>query len=271
MNIHEDLWKAFNDIYFDDEDGKHEYTDSQGTKFQSATGWAGSFSEPFNAEKVLDEMSARRVKAGKDPLTVIERLELKDKWDYAGEYARKLGTEVHSVMENLWYKKNYNFNKELLKKHPEMWNDFVERKKKCKLLFRQLRRVYAPVANEFIVYDAEDGLCGTIDMLAYNMKKGTYAIFDWKTSKEFKKDDPFGGKTLKAPFDDLPECNVSEYSLQLSLYKYLLEKHTSIRISEMFLFQIPGADKAFGDIQPVYDLSGRIAEYLKKQKAEKVE
>ena len=26
-----------------------------------------------------------------------------------------------------------------------------------------------------------------------------------------------------------PECNVSEYSLQLSLYKYLLEKHTSIR------------------------------------------
>ena len=69
-----------------------------------------------------------------------------------------------------------------------------ERKKKCKALFRQLRRVYAPVANEFIVYDAEDGLCGTIDMLAYNMKKGTYAIFDWKTSKEFKKDDPFSSQ-----------------------------------------------------------------------------
>lgn len=265
MNIHEDLWKAFNDIHFDDEEGKHLYTDSYGTIYKSATGWAGSFSEPFNNEKVIDEMSARRVEKGGEPISPEEREELKAKWSYAGDYARRLGTEIHSVLENLWYKKDYFMDKRLLVNFPEMKEDFDERKKKCKVLFNKMKRIYAPVENEFIVYDRDLALCGTIDFLAYNMKTGKYEIIDWKTSKSLDTQN-FYGKTLKAPFDDLPETNVSEYSLQLSLYKYLLEKHTDIKIDRMLLFQIPNKDRAVGQIVQCYDLSGRIGEYLEKEK-----
>lgn len=250
MNIHEELWKAFNDIYF--EEGPHTYTDSLGTQYESATGWISRFSEPFNTEERLKSSS-------EETGTPIE--ELRKQWDYAGEYARKLGTEVHSVMENLWYKKDYDINPTVAAQFPEMVEDFNERKRKCKDLFRRMKRIYAPVANEFIVYDQEHGICGTIDMLAYNMKTGKYAIIDWKTSKAFKTV-AWNDERLKEPFTDIQACNTAEYSLQLSLYKYMLEKKTSIRVDELLLFQIPGKTKAVGDIHRCFDLSDRLKKYI---------
>ena len=76
-------------------------------------------------------------------------------------------------------------------------------------------------------------------MLAWNMKTQKYAIIDWKTSKEFATRSFTGDEFLKAPFDDIESCNTSEYSLQLSCYKYMLSKHTSIDVDELLLFQIP--------------------------------
>ena len=78
---------------------------------------------------------------------------------------------------------------------------------------------------------------------AYNKVKKCYSIIDWKTSKSFDTSNVKGEKLL-APFTDFDACNVNEYSIQLSTYAYILEKHTSIRIGEMVLFQIPKASTA---------------------------
>jgi len=254
MNIHEELWRAFNDISFEEE--KHVYTDSKGTSYQSVTGWIHQFAPEVDWDEKLKSSAAKQN---------ISPEELKKKWDYNGDYARNLGTQIHSVLENLFYKKDYKFDKRLLEKFPEMEEDFNDRKQKAKDLFRKLKRIYAPVANEFIVYDQENGICGTIDFLAYNMKTGKYAIIDWKTSKEFSTRSFTGDEFLKAPFDDVESCNTSEYSLQLSVYKYMLEKHTSIKIDELLLFQIPGKNKAVGDIHRCFDFSDRIAKFLEKK------
>ena len=48
-------------------------------------------------------------------------------------------------------------------------------------------------------------------------------------------------------------------------YKYMLEKHTSIKIDELLLFQIPGKNKAVGDIHRCFDFSDRIAKFLEKK------
>ena len=69
---------------------------------------------------------------------------------------------------------------------------------------------------------------------------------------------------MKEPFNHIVNCNTSEYSLQLSLYKYILEKYTSIRIGEMVLFQIPGKDNPMPQVFRCLDLSNYIAEFLKK-------
>ena len=103
---------------------------------------------------------------------------------------------------------------------------------------------------------------GTIDALMYNTKLNCYSIIDWKTSKRFDTTNHFE-KYMKAPFDNVLHCNTAEYSLQLSLYKYILEKHTSIRIGEMVLFQLPNKDNPCPQVYRCLDFSPQISSILK--------
>lgn len=185
--------------------------------------------------------------------------EVRAMWAYSGEYARTLGTEIHSVMENLWYRKDYSGNLELMKKYDGMIEDFNERKKYCKVLFDKMARFYVPIKNEFIVYDVDNEICGTIDFLAYNTKKKCYSIIDWKTSKSFDMNNKKHEKLLY-PMQDFDACNVNEYSIQLSTYAWILEKHCpSIKIGEMLLFQIPKSSTA-----PVIATCNDMRPYLNK-------
>ena len=251
-DLHIELWNAFNDINFNEPD--HKYTDSLGTEYQSATGWIRQFEPETN----WDEIKLKKAK--KDGVTVEELTKL---WDYKSNYATHLGTNCHSVMEFLWQKKNYNFDTSLNEQFPEMEEDFNFRKSRCHELYKKMKKIYIPIAQEFIVYDQPNGICGTIDMLAYNQIKNCYSIIDWKTSRKFDVSN-FKGETLKAPFDHVEACNTSEYSLQLSLYKWILEKHTSIKIGEMILFQIPGKDVVMPQVFRCLDFSEQIGTLLTK-------
>lgn len=71
---------------------------------------------------------------------------------------------------------------------------------------------------------------------------------------------------MKAPFSTYDDCNCAEYSIQLSTYKAILEKHCpDIKIGEMVLIQLPkeGTDP---DIFKCYDFSERIKIYLDNKK-----
>lgn len=185
--------------------------------------------------------------------------EVRAMWAYAGEYARTLGTEIHSVMENLWYRKDYAGNLEVMKKYDGMIEDFNERKQYCKTLYNKMARFYVPIKNEFIVYDVDNAICGTIDFLAYNKVKKCYSIIDWKTSKSFDMNNKKHEKLLY-PMQEFDACNVNEYSIQLSTYAWILEKHCpSIKIDEMILFQIPKITTA-----PVIATCNDMRPYLNK-------
>lgn len=216
-----------------------------GTKFTSVTTFLRRFSKEKTEEEwneiALNCINSKDKKNEKyNGMTVKQ---VRDAWSYSGDYAKKLGTEMHSVMENLWYRKDYNGNRALMSNYEGMEQDFDERKVYCKSLYNKMRKMYVPIKNEFIVYDVDNALCGTIDFLAYNKVKKCYSIIDWKTSKSFDTSNVKGEKLL-TPFTDFDACNVNEYSIQLSTYAYILEKHTSIRIGEMVLFQIPKASTA---------------------------
>lgn len=129
-------------------------------------------------------------------------------------------------------------NVDKMKQFDGMLEDFCDRKKYCQSLYDKMKNVYISIANEFIVCDKDNALCGTIDMLAYNKKTNKYAIIDWKTSKEFATTS-FDSSKMTGVFAEYDDCNVNHYSLQLSTYAWILEKYTSIKIEEMTLFQIP--------------------------------
>jgi hypothetical protein len=51
--------------------------------------------------------------------------------------------------------------------------------------------------------------------------------------------------THRPPLDHLDECDGNKYFLQLNLYKYILEKYYSIKISEMRLAAFNRSDSGY--------------------------
>ena len=77
----------------------------------------------------------------------------------------------------------------------------------------------------------------------FKNENGGYDIYDWKRSKEIKRG---GFNNLQHPvLSALPDSNYWLYSLQLNLYKYVLEKNYGLRIDNLFLVAIHPEFKTF--------------------------
>lgn len=256
MDINIELWKQFSDIYF--EELGHKYTDSLGTKYTSVTTFVGQF-EPDKDWDLIAEKAIKNNKDGK--YTGMSVPEVRAQWKYSGDYACTLGTAVHAKLENLWYKKAFHPDSSIFEKFPEMKEDYDWREQKATELFNMLKKTYVPVRNEFIVYDRDWKLVGTIDMLAYNTVKQCYSILDWKTSKKFDKTNRY--QKMKAPFETEDDCNCNHYSMQLSVYQAILEKHCpDIKIGERVLVQIPSKETEKAEIYNCKDYTKKILDYF---------
>lgn len=96
-----------------------------------------------------------------------------------------------------------------------------------------------PFRTEWVIFDESIKLCGSIDMVFYNQETNTYEIYDWKrvlqiNDKGFSKTDmglfPF--------IEDMPNSNFWHYTMQLNIYKKVLESNYDMKISRMFLVVI---------------------------------
>lgn len=83
---------------------------------------------------------------------------------------------------------------------------------------------------EVIVYNENIGIAGTVDLVVEKNKMvgghestaRSFDIIDWKTNEKIATEG-YKGKSCKPPIEHLPDCAMTKYELQLSLYKYLLE------------------------------------------------
>ena len=91
-----------------------------------------------------------------------------------------------------------------------------------------------PYRTEWMIYDKELKLAGSIDMI-YENPDGTLDICDWKRSKEIKKFNYWGNSATTECIEHLPDVNYWHYTLQLNTYKYLLEKNYKKTIKSMYL------------------------------------
>lgn len=105
---------------------------------------------------------------------------------------------------------------------------------------------WKPFISEWIVWSEELGLAGTIDLAFINDNNEIY-IADYKctkriyqqswSKKEFNGYDLNGipkykytSETAFYPIDNLENCNFIKYSLQLTAYKYILEKEYGVNV-----------------------------------------
>ena len=89
--------------------------------------------------------------------------------------------------------------------------------------WRGARKNLEAVAVETPVWSKALGIAGTPDLIARSRKTGKLHVLDWKTNGEFTTENKYGDRLLP-PFDDLPACCLTEYSMQVSLYRVLAEQ-----------------------------------------------
>jgi ATP-dependent exoDNAse (exonuclease V) beta subunit len=206
-------------IQFYEED--HRYTihgSSEG--YISVTTLIHTFFPHFDSNAIAKKVYAKH---NKNPDSEYYNMSIDDiiqKWEDNRNSATKAGTEMHKCIE-LYFNnilRTDNHTKEFttmflfgfLKDYPDL----------------------VPYRTEWCVYDQSIKLSGSIDMTFLN-PDGTLDICDWKRSREIKKENRW--ESGFGILSDLPHANYHHYSLQLNIYKRILETNYDKKIRDMYL------------------------------------
>lgn len=191
------------------EENSHSYyiDDPRGRiKFTSVTTFIGNFFPKFDAERIAPFVARKRG---------ITTQEVLDEWERNKQESCDFGTRVHACCED-------TINGRDLRYSPT--------NEKEKLTFANAIRAANTVIDQFdivgaekLIFDEKLRLSGTIDLLAKSRAlPNTYIIIDWKTNKEIRRFSKYNEFAFK-PIQDLSDCEMSHYGLQLTLYGHILK------------------------------------------------
>ena len=192
------------------EEGPHIYTiKDDARQYTSVTTWLHKHFPAFEAAAIAERMAA---KSHYVKTAAMIQAEWKD--------AAALGTALHLLIENYY---NGAAAPAFASAEFTYFLNFVETIPHLK-----------PYRTEWMIFDENLVLAGSIDMV-YAKADGTFAIYDWKRTKEIKKSNAFGGWALTDCIAHLPDSNYWHYALQLNTYKTILERNYNMCITELCL------------------------------------
>lgn len=223
----QELNKAFKDFKFFPEDHHYEY---KGNRVGiSVTRLIEEYANEFNQEEI-----AKRVAIKENKLVQ----EILDEWEYKNQFSCAKGSICHEFVQHLWSNNEW------------LWSGFGRDEHEnemfyhtCDLIFDQAHNFYDDyklvlehIADEFVIGSEEYDIASAVDHLFRNRHTNGLVLVDYKTNsyltgfnkKSYK-------KPMKSPLKHLNDDSLHHYYLQLSIYKYIIEKYTDLEIEEMFI------------------------------------
>lgn len=228
------------DLQFVEDTHTYSLKSDPGFVFTSSTTFIHHFFEKFDREKIAQNLLKKPKYEG------ITKEELFTDW----EQAASIGTDIHKQLEI------YLGNKRKRPKH-------LKAKQGVQWIKDTLKPDWA-VYTEVMIFTKELGLSGMMDVLVYNPDTDMYAIVDWKTNKKIYTRS-FGGKRgRRGSTADLDDCNFTHYSLQLSLYRYILEEYYGLKVASQVIVHL--ADNSYKEYKCEY-LKYSLAKMIKDKNA----
>ena len=121
----------------------------------------------------------------------------------------------------------------------------------------------SPYRTEWSIFKKDLLLAGQLDILYKIKDKDEYALYDWKCVKEIKFENKF--EKGKGSLKYLDHCNYNHYSIQLNIYKRILETLYEIKITEMCLVVLHNENDSF-KLFPVYEMKKEIDIIFRERK-----
>ena len=210
-------------------------------EYMSVTTLVNKCFSTFDAEAILSKMKIKGTK-----YEGMTKEEIKDMWNKNAKDAQQQGTRMHSVIER-YYKTEPITEEESDLPEIHQFKSFT------------IQFPLRPHGIEWLVYSESDKLAGTIDFAAEN-EDGSINLYDWKRSKQIDVHNSY--HKYSQVVQTIPDTNFGHYTVQLNLYKYLIEKGYDKKVKHMYLV-------CFYPTQPNYkkyeveDIQAHIPEILK--------
>ena len=215
-----ELNKAFGDFKF--YENGHYYTYKDKPISIGATGLIEQYTQDFDSQAVAERVAIRDNKSVQEVL---------DEWEQKNKWACEKGHLGHCYVQETW---------EQLYPSP-IWFDDEEKRIAINRICNQADNFYNDykdrlelIYNEYVIGSFEYDLASAIDALFINKLTGGLVLVDYKTNSDIHKNERYA-KNMKVPLSHLKDFTLNHYYIQLSIYKYLVEKYTNLKIEEMFI------------------------------------
>ena len=256
LNYLKDVNHHEKDDYITFTEANHNYTIGDGkTKFISTTTFIHTLFAQFDADSVITNMMSGK-KWTTSKYYGMTREEIKREWANKARQSSTEGTDLHKHVE-LFMNQSLNqsslpcdgyTHRELLEMYENInkeqfseiyntreWDHFLH--------FVSNYPELKPYRTEWMIYDEECKIAGSIDMIYIN-QDGTLSIYDWKRCLTIDKTSGWNKYAIEECVNHLPDTNFWHYSLQLNIYKNILEKNYGVRISQLFLVKLHPDNKS---------------------------
>ena len=251
------LKDSFSDFKFY-EDG-HYYTCKDKLVGISVTRFIAEFENEFNQQEIAEKVAMRDNKRVEDVLA---------EWKYKADFACEKGTTCHEYVQSLWSGNEY---KPLYFDESE---EFIEAVKKIQVQAINFCEDYQEhlehLIDELPIGSEEYDIASCVDHLFYNTLTGGLVLVDYKTNSTLKghNDDTKSRrytKQMKVPLSHLKDDALHHYYIQLSIYKFLIEKYTGLKVEEMFIVYMSEKNENYEIIEIPY-LKEEVEEILESRR-----
>ncbi len=216
-----ELNRAFGDFKFYEEN--HTYTYKGKPISIGATGLIEQYTQEFDSQVIAERVALKQNK------TVQEVL---DEWEYKNKFACEKGSTCHEYAQSLW--SNNDYKEMIFDKSEEYQNAVLAIRYQALNFYNDYKDRLEHLADEFVIGSEEYDIASAIDHLFINKLTGGLVLVDYKTNSDIHKNEKYA-KNMKVPLTHLKDTTLNHYYIQLSIYKYLVEKYTSLHIEEMFI------------------------------------
>jgi len=250
-----ELNKAFDDFQFF-EDG-HYYKYKGKDIGISVTRFIEEYTNEFDAETIAEKVALKENK------TIQQVL---DEWKVKNELACEKGHLGHLYAQSLWNKENVL---------EEIKSCSTGLKMSLELILEQANNFYNDykdrlehIVDELIIGSEEFNIASAVDHLFLNKLTGGLVLVDYKTNSDIHKNERYA-KQMKVPLNHLKDTTLNHYAIQLSIYKYLIEKYTNLKVDEWFIVYMSENIKNYEIIEIPY-LKNEVEKILNLRRANKM-
>jgi len=234
------------DIKFEEEGHKYTIIPDPTSTYTSVTTFIHSHFKAFEADKIIEKMMKGKLWKEGHKYWNMTAEEIKSQWSQNGSNVSQLGTSMHYEIE--CFMNNPNLPIEYT--HKELYDYYINNEKninnsefyktkECEFFFHFIQDFpnLKPYRTEWTIYHEDLKIAGSIDMVYENPDK-TLSIYDWKRVKNITTVNNFNSYAITDSICHMPDSNFWHYTLQLNIYKAILEEKYNKVISELYLVRI---------------------------------